>query len=123
MDVIAKPLTRIINGSLTSGNFPHSLKKGVIRPTIKKQNLDCDLLSNYRPITNIAFLLKTLERAVSHQLTSYLTCNNLLPRLQSAYRPFHSPETAFLRVLNDALFSFDNHQEVSIGLTRSVIRI
>ena len=117
VDVIAKPLTRIINVSLSSGNFPNSLKRGVIPPSITKQNFNCDVLSkNYRPITNIAYLSKILEPAVSNQLTSYLSCNNLFPRLQSSYRRFHSTETAVLCVLNETLTAMDNHQEVILVL-------
>lgn len=116
VDVIAKPLTRIINVSLSSGIFPSCLKKGIVRPTIKKHDLNRDVLSNYRPITNIAFLSKILERVVSSQLTNYLTSNNLLPRLQSAYRRFYSVETAILRVFNDILAAIDDHQDVVLVL-------
>ena len=52
-DVLARPLTQLINTSLSSGVFPTSLKKGVIRPSIKRQALDFDVYSSYRPITNV----------------------------------------------------------------------
>ena len=112
INVLAAPLTAIINAPLTSGVFPASLKKGVIHPSIKKPSLDREQLLNYRPITNIAFLSKTLERVAAKQTLNYLTSNGLPSKFQSAYRCFHSNETALIRVFNDILVALDNHQEV-----------
>ena len=77
---------------------------------------DHELYPNYRPITNIAFLSKVLERVVATQTTNYLAENHLLAKLQSAYRCFHSIETALLRVVNDILCANDNNQEVVLVL-------
>ena len=115
-DVLADPLTKLINASLSSGVFPTSLKQGVIHPSIKRQALDRQMFSSYRPITNIAFLSKTLERVAAAQTINYLIANHLLAKLQSAYRRFHSTETALLRVFNDILCAIDKHQEVVLVL-------
>ena len=112
-DVLADPLTKLINASLTSGMFPTSLKQGVIHPSIKRQALDRQMFSSYRPITNIAFLSKTLERVAAAQT---IIANHLLAKLQSAYRRFHSTETALLRVFNDILCAIDKHQGVVLVL-------
>ena len=56
MEALTGPVTELINASLSSGAFPTPLKKGVIRPSIKKQTADHELFASYRPITNIAFL-------------------------------------------------------------------
>ncbi|CAB4028471.1 Hypothetical predicted protein [Paramuricea clavata] len=116
VDILAGPLTRIINTSLTSGIFPSSLKKGVILPSFKRLELDFNMYSSYRPITNVAFLSKTLERVVSTQMTSYFIDNHLLAKRQSAYRSFYSTETALLRVFNDVLYAIDDHQEIVLVL-------
>ena len=42
-----------------------------------------------------------IERIVAEQLVKYLQVNDLMPKLQSAYRRRHSTETALLRVLSD----------------------
>ena len=116
IDVLAAPLTALINASLTSGVFPASLKKGVIHPSIKKPSLDREQLLNYRPITNITFLSKTLECVAAKQTLNYLTSDGLLSKFQSAYRCFHSTETALIRVFNDILVALDRHQEVVLVL-------
>ena len=67
VDVLASPLNAIINTSLTSGVFPASLKKWIVYPSIKKQSLDQEEFPSYRPITNVAFLSKTLERVAVTQ--------------------------------------------------------
>ena len=115
-DVLANPITEIINTSFKTGVFPTSLKKGNVQPLIKKRTLDCEEFSKYRPITNIAFLSKTIEHAAVAQTLNYLTKNNLLARFKSAYRQFHSTETALLRVYNDILQAIDEGQEVVLVL-------
>ena len=60
-------------------------------------------MSNYRPVSNLSFMSKLIERAIAIQLNDYLVANNLLPRHQSAYRKGHSTEMAMLRVWSDFL--------------------
>jgi len=62
---------------------------------------------NYRPVSNLSFLSKILEKAVSRQLDSYLTGAKLFPSHQSAYRKFHSTETVLLRVTSDLVSHLD----------------
>ena len=43
---------------------------------IKKTGSDITQLRNYRPISNLSFILKFLERTTACQLTSYLEANS-----------------------------------------------
>ena len=70
---------------------------------LKKVNSDSSMLVNYRPISNLCFLIKTLERVVAKQLSTFLANNNFIDVFQSAYRAQHSVETALLNVHNDLL--------------------
>ena len=94
-------LMHIINSSLDSGFFPSAMKKAVIKPTLKKDNADKDVLSNYRPISNLSAVSKLLERVVLNQLNQHLTDNNLYSEVQSGYRPQHSCETLLVRMFDD----------------------
>ena len=49
---------------------------------------------------------KLLERVIASQVSVYFNQNNLLPPLQSAYRPWHSV-TALIKIINDALLAAD----------------
>ena len=90
----------IIENSLTSGIFPIYMKTAYVTPIIKKPNLDKAILSNYRPISNLSTLSKTLERVVARQLNSYLHENHILNPYQSAYTKHKSTETAIIHILN-----------------------
>ena len=110
-------ITQITNMSLQSGIFPPDLKKALVTPLLKKASLDPEIKKNYRPISNLAFLGKVIERAAIKQYVDYLTVNELFARSQSAYRQYHSTETALLRVCDDILRSLDKpHGEVILVL-------
>ena len=71
---------------------------------------------NYRPISNLPFLGKVIERCAMNQFTTYLSENNLFSSSQSAYRQYHSTETALIRVANDLLLALDNRSEAILVL-------
>ena len=95
------------NRTLNEGYLPASAKTALVTPLLKKEGLDPVELKNYRPISNLSYISKLIERIVGKQLTCHLDSNNLLPKCQSAYRSFHSTETAVLKVYSDMMDSFD----------------
>jgi len=107
LPVLVHPITEIVNKSIRSGSFPSSLKHAAVTQLLKKPGLDLDNLTSYRPVSNLTFLAKLIERAIHIQLMKHLTGNNLLPERQSAYRHYHSTATALLSIYNDLLLSAD----------------
>ena len=73
-------------------------------------------MKNFRPVSNLSFMSKIVEKVVAKQLTEYLDCNNLLPKLQSGLRRFHSTETAVLKVLSDVYSAIDQGQVALLAL-------
>ena len=73
-------------------------------------------LSNYRPVSNLSFISKIMERSIHSQMNKYLEDHNLLPTKQSIYRKFHSTETALLDILSDVHTAADAGQVTLLGL-------
>ncbi|XDV37705.1 hypothetical protein PO909_007268 [Leuciscus waleckii] len=95
---ILPSLTHIINSSLHTGTFPTTFKQARVTPLLKKPTLNTSFVENYRPISLLPFIAKTLERAVFNQVTSFLSQNNQLDVNQSGFKKGHSTETALLSV-------------------------
>ena len=75
-DIVAIPLTVIINISLQSGVVPSEWKPARVIPLFKKGK--ADNVDNYRPISVLPVVSKVLERAVHHQLYANLQCHEFL---------------------------------------------
>ena len=72
--------------------------------------LDKDILKNYRPVFNLSFISKILEKIVSSRLLDHIESNNLGEPLQSAYKRYHGTETALLKIHSDLLLAMDDHK-------------
>ena len=58
-------LTSIVNLSLSSVSVTTQLKKDIVAPFLKKPSMDPDQLSSFRPVSNLPFVAKVLEKVVS----------------------------------------------------------
>ena len=114
--IILLTITSIINMSLKNGVMPYALKVAVLKPLLKKQDADFEQLQNFRPISNLTFVSKLIEKAVALQLNDHILRHHLDETFQSAYKAFHSTETALVRVHNDILTAIDNNNTVILLL-------
>ena len=108
-DVLLGTWTKIINKSLLSGHYLQSWKKAIIRPLIKSSKLQREL-KNYRPISNLSFISKSIEKAALLQFSTFFEDQNLLPTYQSAYRKHHSTETAVLNICDEILENAEHNK-------------
>lgn len=116
LDVLLPVITKIINLSLETGTMPDPLKVALLTPLLKKPNANHEEFGNFRPISNLSFISKSIEKVVAQQLTKYISDNGLDEPFQSAYKSFHSTETALLMVQNDILRSLDENRSVILVL-------
>ena len=107
LDAFILPITKLINLSILESTVHSEFKHALVTPLLKKHSLPKDDLSSYRPISNLHFISKVLERIIHTRLLCHLSQFPAFPAHQSAYRKFHSVETALLKIQNDLLLSID----------------
>ena len=109
-EAFAPFLIKIVNCSLHNGSFTSELKQANVKPLLKKLGLTVDDKKNFRPVSNLSFVSKLIERAVSAQLNKHADKTGNLEPFQSAYRENHSTETALLHVKTDLINALDNKE-------------
>ena len=109
IDEILPGLVELVNKSLAEGSI-EGIKQSVIDPLLKKTGLDADVKKNYRPVNNLVFLSKLIERIVLKRLDTHMKGNNLYNRDQFGYKKHHSTETMMLGIVNDILTGFDENK-------------
>ena len=76
--------------------------------------LDFMIKNNFRPISNLAFSGELIEHIVADQIISHIDQHNIMEEKQSAYRKFHSTETALLKVKTDFIKAMDNQEIICL---------
>lgn len=89
--ILSRPLSIVFNRSLRQGYFPSLWKDGYITPIHKKD--DKSLPSNYRPISLLDPIGKTMERCVHKRLYNYIFSNQILTPFQSGF--VHGDSTTY----------------------------
>ena len=92
--------------SIELGEFADKWKEALVKPLIKKKQLGT-ANSNYRPISNLSFISKIVEKVTLDQFNSQCDQHSLLPEYQSAYRKNHSCETSLVKLVNDILWNME----------------
>ena len=116
LDILITPITEIINISMETSTFPQNFKEAHVRPLLKKTSLPKNELKNYRPVSNLSFISKILEKIVANRLQAHIKNNHLCNPLQSVYRRHHSTESALLKVHNDIIISMDKGEVTALTL-------
>ena len=100
----------IVNLSLETGSMD-GLKSAVVIPLIKELTTltDTDNFKNYRPVSNLIYISKIIERIVDRRLQEHMVKYNLLVDKNYGYEKDHSTELLLLKVVNDLYESFDKN--------------
>ena len=106
-------IAKIVNLSLTQGEFCRCWKTAVVRPLLKKVGLAL-IHSNYWPVSNLAFISKIIERCMLLQISDHCDKYQLQPDYQSAYREHYSCETGILHVSDDILWAMEKQSIISL---------
>ena len=77
MDELGPIITALINSSLLASYLPPTLKSAIVTPILKKPSADCDELSNFRPVSNLPYISKLLEKVVVSRLREHKITNGL----------------------------------------------
>ncbi len=83
-------------------------------PLLKKEGLNTSELKNFRPITNLSTISKTIERLALTRLKPFITSSVNFGQLQSAYRQGHSTESALNKIYDDMLSDIDSGSVVAV---------
>lgn len=101
-DVLVSSLTNLFNMSIEYGCIPSDFKKARVTPVYKGKGAS-DEPSNYRPISVVPHVAKLLEKCIQTQLLDYLDEHKLITCDQSAFRKYHSTQTAVHKMVDDFL--------------------
>jgi len=74
-DALTLVLNEICNASLQSGDLSETQKSALVFPRLKKPTLDAEDANSYRPISNLSFTSKFVERVVATRFTAHLNEN------------------------------------------------
>ena len=107
-NIMASPLTEIINLSFSTGIYPNNLKIAKIIPVFKNKGsiLQCN---NYRPISLLSNINKIFEKLMYTRLYNFLDIHNCIYNLQFGFREKHSTNHALFSITEKIREALDNN--------------
>ena len=105
-DIIAIPLSRIINLSFAKGVFPEILKTAKVIALFKSGS--SDELNNYRPISLLSIFDKIIEKIMHKQLYAFLEYHNILFKNQFGFRKKCSTAHSLIEITEKIKESIDS---------------
>ena len=99
IEIIAAPLTHLMNCSLTKGICHEGSKIARVIPVFKNKGHNYDY-GNYRPISLIPALSEILEKLIYDKILEFLVRYNILFKSQYGYRQNHNTTHATIDFLH-----------------------
>ena len=113
LNLLAIPISEIINSSFSTGIVPPALKMARVIPIFKQGNKSDPC--NYRPISVLPYFSKLFEKAMYNRLYDYVTKKKLLYINQHGFQAGHSTAMSLLNIQDKISEAIENN-EFSVGL-------
>jgi hypothetical protein len=94
VEVLAGPISHLVNGSLAGGRLPEAFKVGKVFPIFKGKGKAREDPASYRTVSILPAMSKILETSVKADLEGHLARVNGLPGAQYGFRPKRSCTSA-----------------------------
>ena len=114
VEILASPITKLINLNLSSGEVPKLFKSALVHPVYKGSQKDPRHPSSYRPISILPALSKILVIVVRDSLLEWLDNRNYLPDAQNGFRPKRSVAMAVSSAQADWAAAKNRNEYVAI---------
>ena len=115
-DILSPVIACMINCSFSTATFLPCKKRAIVKPLFKNPGSDPFDIKSYRPVSNLTFIGKFLERFAANRFQEHVTAYRLFPVHQSAYRPRHSTETTVVNILDDIFRTVDSDKVCALVL-------
>ena len=114
-DVVAEPISNLINCCFVSGEFPSCLKEAIITAILKGgSELD---INNFRPISILLLISKILEKTMFSRILDFANKNSILSCNQFGFRPGLSTCDALLKYIEHIYDSLNKkHGTISVSI-------
>ena len=107
-NIIAHPMSELINLSFHAGIFPNIFKGAKVVPIFKNGNPQ--LVSNYRPISILPILSKVIEKCIASRMFQYLAKFNIITDKQYGFLKGKSTTDAFIEFTERVYSSLDKKE-------------
>ena len=112
VDILAKPITGLINKIIDTCKIPDEFKTALVTPTFKTG--DRTKADNYRPLSVLPVMSKILEYVIKDQIYDHLESNDIITDTQHAFRNGHSTTTCLLKLTEDVRRGLDEGKATGI---------
>ena len=99
LSVLFPVITQVADVSLSSREFSRIFSHALVKPLLKKSKADCEILNKkWRPVSNLSFLSKFLEKVVALRLSTYISQISSHDKMYSSYKAAHGTAFALIAV-------------------------
>ena len=115
-DILAEPISYLINLSIQQSRFMKSWKKAKLIPLHKGKGLERSDPGSFRPVAILPAISKVAEKVIHSQIIRFMDESNQLNHNLHGYRTHYSTSTAMLQI-SDAILRTVDANKISTIVT------